>query len=118
MSATKIGAMMKVGGQRRKVPLDMGQRARRSLVEEGSRLLSFLSGLKPCFPSAFENEDVFQLRFFPQTSRNFAAGAAALAAAVNHHLLLRQPNRQHLRKQFIPTILIEKNSARNMFLRE
>src|SRR5205807_6694201 len=47
--------------------------------------------LEPFFPSAIQNENVFQLRFIPQPLRHFAAGVATLRTAVNDNLPLGRP---------------------------
>src|SRR5437899_1426524 len=63
--------------------------------------------LQPCFPAAFEHEHVFQLRFLAQAARNFPAGVATLAAAIDDNLLLWGPRLEQARQQFIPAIFIQ-----------
>src|SRR6266550_1050559 len=62
---------------------------------------------EPFFPATLEHENIFQLRFSAQFSRDFATRVTALAAAVNDDLFFRRPSCQKLRKQFVPTVFIQ-----------
>src|SRR6516165_9760449 len=82
------------------------------------------SSFKPLFPPAFEHEYgvfpfvIFQLRFFTKPSRNFCSRVTTLRATVNNYSFVGQPLPKKLGQQFVPTVFIQQNRARNMIVLE
>ena len=80
------------------------------------------SSFQPFFPSAFEHEDgvfafvIFELRFFTKSARNFGSGVTTLRTTVNDYSFFGRPLPEKLREQFVPTVFIQQNRARNMIV--
>ena len=82
----------------------------RSFLVRGSLAIS----LRPCFPAALEDEDVWEAGVVTQAAGNVVAGLATEAAAINDDLAAGIPPVQYARQQVLPAVFVQGDRVGNV----